>query len=430
MEETVKNFWNNRPCNVRHSKKEFLSEEYFNEVEKKRYLVESHIPKFCDFKKYKGKKILEIGCGIGTDAVMFAREGCDYHGLELSDESLKITKERFKVFDLDGKFFSLNSENMSIFEDNTFDLVYSFGVIHHTESPEVVLDEIYRILKPEGEAKIMLYAKDSWKKMMIDNGLDQFEAQSGCPIAFTYSNDEIYELFNKFSNIRIEQDHIFPYSIPEYKNNEYKFVDYFDSMPKDIFSSLKKILGWHLDITCTKNINILNNDIIECKYNTPIKHLIIDNVFNENCQIKDSIKYLTSPEFINKLEKLTGVFYLEAEKNISENSVNTYQSGFNLDKTLDSNKNLETNMYKSVKLIFSLNDDWKETDGGLLELHGKNDKKIIEPIKNRIVIYPANSKSIYSITKVNKEQKNLIIWYYTKDKQKYTDYNYHNTIKY
>ena len=87
-------------------------------------------------------------------------------------------------------------------------------------------------------------------------------------------------------------------------------------------------------------------------------------------------------------------------------------------------------MYKSVKLIFSLNDDWKETDGGLLELHGKNDKKIIEPIKNRIIIYPANSKSIYSITKVNKEQKNLIIWYYTKDKQKYTDYTYHNTIKY
>ena len=78
------------------------------------------------------------------------------------------------------------------------------------------------------------------------------------PIAFTYSNDEIYELFNKFSDIRIEQDHIFPYSIPEYKNNEYKFVDYFDSMPKDIFLSLKKILGWHLDITCTKNINILN----------------------------------------------------------------------------------------------------------------------------------------------------------------------------
>merc|ERR1711916_14102 len=162
MEETVKDFWNNRPCNIRHSKKEFLSKEYFDEVEKKRYFVESHIPKFCDFAKYKGKKILEIGCGIGTDAVMFAKEGCDYYGLELSDESLKITKERFKVFNLDGKFFSLNSENMSIFEDNKFDLVYSFGVIHHTESPEIVLDEVYRILKPGGEAKIMLYAKDSW----------------------------------------------------------------------------------------------------------------------------------------------------------------------------------------------------------------------------------------------------------------------------
>lgn len=429
MEEIVKDFWDNRPCNIKHSKKEFLSKEYFDEVEKKRYFVESHIPKFCDFAKYKGRKILEIGCGIGTDAVMFAKEGCDYYGLELSDESLKITKERFKVFNLDGKFFSLNSENMSIFEDNTFDLVYSFGVIHHTESPEIVLDEVYRILKPGGEAKIMLYAKDSWKKMMIDNGLDQYEAQSGCPIAFTYSKDEIFELFNKFSNIRIDQEHIFPYKIPEYKNNEYKFVDYFESMPKDIFTNLKKILGWHLDITCTKNINILNANSLECKYNRPFKHTVIDNVFNENCQIEDKIKYLISPEFINKLEKMTGIFYLEADKNISKDSINTYQNGFNQNKTIDSNKNLDKNMYKSVKLILSLNNEWNQEDGGLLEIHDKNDKKIIEPIKNRIIIYPSNSKSIYSISKLNKNQQNLIIWYYTKDKQKYMNYNYHDSIK-
>ena len=74
MEHKIKQYWNNRPCNINHSKKEFMSKEYFDEIEKKKFYVESHIEDFSEFKKYKDKKVLEIGCGIGTCGVKFARE--------------------------------------------------------------------------------------------------------------------------------------------------------------------------------------------------------------------------------------------------------------------------------------------------------------------------------------------------------------------
>ena len=113
--DDVKKYWDDRPCNVRHSDKEIGTKQYFDEVERKRYTAEPHIPAFADFSKWKGKKVLEIGCGLGTEAINFAKHGADYTGTDLSIESLNLAQNRFKVYNQEGRFFQGNAENLSSF---------------------------------------------------------------------------------------------------------------------------------------------------------------------------------------------------------------------------------------------------------------------------------------------------------------------------
>jgi 2-polyprenyl-3-methyl-5-hydroxy-6-metoxy-1,4-benzoquinol methylase len=108
--DVVRDYWNRRPCNIRHSPAEIGSKEYFDQVEARKYMVEPHIPAFADFARWKGKRVLEIGCGIGTDATNFARAGADYTGFELSSASLELTKKRFAIFGLNRTFHLGNAE--------------------------------------------------------------------------------------------------------------------------------------------------------------------------------------------------------------------------------------------------------------------------------------------------------------------------------
>jgi SAM-dependent methyltransferase len=247
--DTVKAYWDARPCNIRHSKLPVGSREYFDEVEKRKYYVEPHIPRFAQFERWKGKRVLEVGCGLGTDTINFARAGASVTAVDLSTESLALARKRAEVFGLADRitYHQADAERLSeVVAPQRYDLVYSFGVIHHTPDPARAAREIRKFMDRSSELRLMVYAKNSWKRIMIDAGFDQPEAQSGCPVAFTYTPEEIREqLLPGFDVQSIAQDHIFPFIIEKYVKYEYELVPWFAAMPREMFRALEANLGWH-----------------------------------------------------------------------------------------------------------------------------------------------------------------------------------------
>ena len=259
IKKKIQNFWDKQPCNIKHSKKKFLSKEYFDEVKKKRYFVEPHIKTFANFKNYKNKNVLEIGCGIGTDAIEFIIGGANYYGLEYSKKSLDITKARISVYKLDSRnpvLFYGDAENISKYlpkKNIKFDLIYSFGVLHHTPKMHKCFREIHKISNKNTLIKIMLYSKYSYKNFVLKNTIYRYEAQKGVPVATLVDDMEIVKNLSKsFKIMSVEKDFIFPFQIKPYKKNIYKKIKHFEVMPNKVFNSLKKNIGEHLMITLKK----------------------------------------------------------------------------------------------------------------------------------------------------------------------------------
>jgi ubiquinone/menaquinone biosynthesis C-methylase UbiE len=257
--DQVRAYWNRRPCNIRHSTKPVGTREYFDEVEARKYFVEPHIPKFADFERWRGKKVLEIGCGIGTDSINFARAGADVTLVDLSDESIELCKKRFEVFGLKANFYSGDAEHLSEFVPvEKYDLIYSFGVIHHTPHPEKVFEQLQQYCKPDTELRVMLYSKWCWKVFWIIFGYGKgavwkaaelvrthSEAQTGSPVTYVYSFDGVRRLMRGYTVEKISKDHIFPYVIDKYVKYAYEWVWYFRWMPTSWFRWLEHRLGWH-----------------------------------------------------------------------------------------------------------------------------------------------------------------------------------------
>jgi SAM-dependent methyltransferase len=265
--DRVRDFWNARPCNIRHSPKPIGTREYFDEVERRKYFVESHIPPFADFPRWKGRRVLEIGCGLGTDTVSFARAGAQVTAVELSDESAALARQRLDVYGLGDRvtIHVGNAENLpDLLTPQTFDLVYSFGVIHHSPHPERIVEHLRRYMTPASELRLMVYARVSYKLFWImkEDGvwdmsrIDELiarnsEAQTGCPVTYTYTDETVRELLSGFDVREVRKAHIFTWDVDAYRRYEYRKAPEWADVSDAELAALEKELGWHLLVRAT-----------------------------------------------------------------------------------------------------------------------------------------------------------------------------------
>ena len=166
--KSIKDYWVNNPCEewffgpgINCKNPNQINLEEFNRNSFLRYSNEPEILKFTDFNLLKGLNVLEVGFGLGSDAVLLAKSSKNYFGTDLSEVSYEVTSRRLKLYGLKNTHLKVGNSTNLDYEDSFFDFVYSWGVIHHSGNLKKSLEEIYRVLKNGGRSKIMVYNKDS-----------------------------------------------------------------------------------------------------------------------------------------------------------------------------------------------------------------------------------------------------------------------------
>jgi ubiquinone/menaquinone biosynthesis C-methylase UbiE len=159
--DAIRGYWEAEPCGSSLSEAEPGSKEFFDEIEATRYRLEPFIPEFAQFERWRGRRVLEIGVGLGTDFVQFARAGARLSGIDLTATSIDLVHRRLALEHFAADVRVGDAENLP-FGDSSFDLVYSWGVLHHTPDTASVVKEIRRVLHTSGEARLMLYSRLSW----------------------------------------------------------------------------------------------------------------------------------------------------------------------------------------------------------------------------------------------------------------------------
>ena len=209
LKERVRAFWQANPCGTKFADAPPGTRRFYELVEDHRYQKEWHIPQAAGFASAQGLKVLEIGCGLGTDGAQFARAGADYTGVDLTDAAIELAQKRFDLFNLPGKFQTADAEKLD-FADDSFDLVYSHGVLHHTPDTERAVREIYRVLRPGGRAVVMLYHRDSYNyrvniSLLRRAGAQLLRWESGVSLVHRLTGESLESLRQHATQLKNDQ---------------------------------------------------------------------------------------------------------------------------------------------------------------------------------------------------------------------------------
>jgi ubiquinone/menaquinone biosynthesis C-methylase UbiE len=256
--------WGQDPCGAEYSRgHELGTREFFDAVEHHRYSEYAPwMPGLMEFEKSSGARLLEIGCGMGTDLLQFARAGAQCTAVDITPRSIEITRHRFALYNESGSFLLSDGEHLP-FRSESFDIVYSNGVLHHTPDTQGAIDEVHRVLRKDGTAKVMLYHRNSinyWVEIILRRGLlgaeflrgrspedimsrvIEFSDHDARPLVKVYSRKEAAKLFSKFSDVRID--------VEQLSRSELRFLSPFVS--NSAFNQLSRRVGWNVIITARK----------------------------------------------------------------------------------------------------------------------------------------------------------------------------------
>lgn len=256
--------WTGDPAGAVYGREhEFGTREFFDEVERHRYQEYAPwMPEVMGFTEFAGARLLEVGCGMGTDLLQFARGGAQVTGVDLTPRSIEISRRHFHVYGASGDFAISDGENLP-FADGSFDVVYSNGVLHHTPDTAGAVREVHRVLRPGGLARVMLYHRGSlgyWGQVIVRHGIlggellrgnspadimgkyVEFNEGGGNPLVKVYSRREARELFSLFSEVKVR--------VEQLTRPEFYFLG--RAIPEAIFRRFQKSIGWNVIVSARK----------------------------------------------------------------------------------------------------------------------------------------------------------------------------------
>ena len=242
--DAVRAFWDGHVHDWKIARHPVGSREFFEETEAYRFEKLHYLPHRVDFPGYAGKRVLDVGCGLGNDLSRFARGGAQVLGVDLSEGAVALSRENFAQRGLDGEFRVMNGESLA-FPDASFDLVYCHTVLHFTPHPERMIREIHRVLKDDGEAILMTINRNSWLfalHRLLKVKIDYLDA----PVFHTFTAREFEALLAPFGHRRLITER-FPVRTKVHKGLKARlfnilFVDLFNALPRRWTQGL----GYHL----------------------------------------------------------------------------------------------------------------------------------------------------------------------------------------